>query len=275
MSGPADLFITAARWEESRTPHVWVILLGFRGSAPQEAGAKMLVPRDGLPLGTVGGGKIEAAALRRARALLEGEEVSPQLVVWNLQTDLGMTCGGEVTLWFEARHRRPWQVAIFGAGHVAQALVRVLLPLEVNLWCFDPRSEWLDQLPAHPALRRSAEPDPEVAVASLPPGTALVSLTRGHATDLPVLRAALQRGDFSFVGCIGSRSKAATLRKELRAAGLPATSIQHLVCPVGLPLGNDTPPEIALSIAAQLLQVRTESAGATKPVNCNQAKRRS
>ncbi|GAB4253424.1 MAG: xanthine dehydrogenase accessory protein XdhC [Candidatus Methylacidiphilales bacterium] len=252
----AELLSTAARWEGQRTPFAWVILLSFRGSAPQEPGAFMLVPLHGSPIGTVGGGKIEAAAIRHARHCLSGAGPATETVVWNLQKDLGMTCGGEVTLWFNARHRRPWHVAIFGAGHVAQALVRTLLPLDVTLWCFDPRPEWLEQLPNHPCLRASAESDPDTALDQLPPGTAIVSLTRGHATDLPVLAAAFRRGHFPFIGCIGSQAKASTLRRELIQSGLAEATVSTLVCPIGLPLGNDTPPEIALSIAAQLLQIR-------------------
>ena len=59
-----------------------------------------------------------------------------------------------------------------------------------------------------------------------------------------------------FIGVIGSDSKAATLKKELLALGLNPQVVDQIHCPIGLPFGNYTPAEIAVSISAQLLQVR-------------------
>src|SRR5450759_2662230 len=81
-----------------------VTLTHVRGHAPQEMGAKMLVTVDGLYWGTVGGGKVEAQAIEHAASLLKkipADQVTavfpPETVKWNLQHDVGMTCGGVVT----------------------------------------------------------------------------------------------------------------------------------------------------------------------------------
>ena len=58
-----------------------------------------------------------------------------------------MTCGGTVSLFFESRNVTDWRIAVFGAGHVTQALARVLVQLPCRLTCIDPRDDWLAQLP--------------------------------------------------------------------------------------------------------------------------------
>ncbi len=120
--------------------------------------------------------------------------------------------------------------------------------------CYDPRGEWLDRLPAEVVRRQLAEP--ASAVAALPSNAFVLCMTQGHATDRPILQA-IYEGDreFPFVGVIGSAAKAAVLRKELVAAGIPAERLTFK-CPVGLPIGTNHPAEIAVSIAAQLLEVR-------------------
>lgn len=254
-----------ARLRREDAPHVLVTVVGARGSTPQDVGAKMLVDPDGRVAGTVGGGKIEAAAIRHAAGLLAAKS-PPGLVTWNLQRDVGMTCGGEMQLFFEPHAGAggaAWTVAIFGAGHVAQALIRVLATLECRILCFDPRPEWLARLPAAPNLRARPLAELSSGVESLPANAFVLAITQGHATDLPVLRPALEKG-FPFVGAIGSRSKRAALERDLREGGLTAEKIAALHCPLGLPIGTNHPPEIAISIAAGLLEARDRlAAGAT------------
>ncbi len=253
-----QLWQTLASLEAERSPHVLVQLIGVKGSAPQNAGAKMIVQREGLPVGTVGGGKIEAAAIRSARVFLEKTALeNPHIeeVEWNLQRDIGMSCGGSVRLLFEARYVTSWTVAIFGAGHISQSLIPLLLPLPVSLICVDPRREWLDRLPVAANLRLIESAGPEW-VCELPTNAAMLSITQGHGTDLPILDLALQRGDFAFLGCIGSEVKAHKLRTELREKGHSEEKVASLHCPLGLDIGNNHPQEIAISIAAQLLAHR-------------------
>ena len=129
-------------------PFVSVTLVEAVGSTPQDTGTKMLVDDSGLVFGTVGGGKVENQAIQFAQQMLaDGDAPTCQLVEWNLQRDVGMTCGGVVKLYFEAYNFRDWRIVIFGAGHVAQALVRCLLEMECQVVCVDQRAEWLAKLP--------------------------------------------------------------------------------------------------------------------------------
>src|SRR5271165_2835326 len=87
--------------ENEGVPFVLVTLVEALGSTPQDAAAKMLVTEKGLHSGTVGGGRVEAAALKLAAEILEGGGAKPRFVSWTLKGDVGMTCGGSVKLYFE------------------------------------------------------------------------------------------------------------------------------------------------------------------------------
>lgn len=240
-------------------PHVLVTVVAARGSAPQDAGAKMVVTAEGLVAGTVGGGKIEAAAIRRALAMPAEKQISPELVTWNLQRDVGMTCGGEMQVLFEPFGGSAWTIAVFGAGHVSQALIPVLAPLACRLFCFDSRADWLARLPVSGNLRTVHADSPVAMLAELPADAFVLLMTQGHSTDLPILREALLRHAFPFVGVIGSASKRATLERELRESGVSPERIASFQCPLGLPLGTNHPQEIAISIAAGLLTIRDQA----------------
>jgi xanthine dehydrogenase accessory factor len=247
---------------EPAGPYVRVIVVDAIGSTPTDAGASMVVTPRGLHAGTVGGGKVEARAIADAQAMLANANAPrTRFVDWNLKTDVGMTCGGSMKLFFERRGAPAWDVVVFGAGHVAQALVRLLVTLPCQVTCVDARPDWLAKLPTAPNLRTLHRDEPATFVPELPANAFVVSMTRGHATDRPILQAALTRpaGPPPFVGVIGSKSKAAILKRELREGGVADESLlARLVCPVGLPIGENHPGEIAVSIAAQLLQVRDE-----------------
>jgi len=248
-----------ARFTETGTDVIVVTVAAARGSVPGEAGAKMLVTREGLQSGTVGGGRIEARALAEATELLDSSEESTRLVCWNLQRDIGMTCGGEMTLLFErVAAKPPWHLVIFGAGHIVQALVPVLLPLSCRMEVIDTRADWLSRLPVAKNLTTHHVAAFEEGVGLVTGQSFVLSITKGHGTDVPVLREVLTRHPgIPFVGAIGSASKRAALLRDLRAEGLGDDLLGKITCPLGLPIGGNDPHEIAISIAAQLLERRT------------------
>jgi len=246
----------------SGAPFVSVTLVDAVGSTPQDAGSKMLVTGAGLDFGTVGGGRVEAKAIQAAQAMLATDAqaaggTSPVLVDWNLQRDVGMTCGGAVKLLFESYNHCPWQIAIFGAGHVAAATVACLLPLDCRVTVIDSRRVWLDRLPDSQRLAKREVDDPPSQVAALPNDAFVLTMTMGHRTDLPILQEIFRQGRrFPYLGVIGSRAKRAVLTRELLAAGATPEDVASFHCPIGLEVGSNLPSEIAISIAAQLLQCR-------------------
>ena len=253
MNQTTKVLQAMGRLDETGDAFVCVTLAETRGSAPQEPGAKMLVTCEGRVCGTIGGGRVEEAAIKRARELLSARHAIDRM---NLQRDIGMTCGGVVKFFFEIFRPCSWTVAIFGAGHVAQALVRILASLSCRVTVFDTRAELLSQLfQASNIKARLIEPL-EDGVRDIPEGAFVVVMTQGHRTDKPVLERILKTRSFPYLGAIGSASKAAVLRRELRESGVEGDLAQAFRCPIGLPLGRDTPEEIAISIAAEMLEVR-------------------
>lgn len=247
-----------SKMKETKTSCVIVTLVSVRGSAPQDVGARMIVNSKGLIFGTVGGGKIEAKAIEKAKNLVESEN-NHDFVEWNLQTDVGMTCGGVVGLFFEkVNHQSSWKIAVFGAGHVAQELVPLLVKLDCEIICIDPRSEWLDKIPEHYKLKKIQTDDMKSVLKNLPPNSFIVSVTMGHAYDLPILKIALAEFEFPYIGVIGSDAKSRVIKAELKEAGLNELAISKLHCPIGEPFGNNSPIEIAISVISQLIRSRDQ-----------------
>jgi xanthine dehydrogenase accessory factor len=239
------------------TPFVIVTMVDRRGSAPQIEGAKAIVTSDGIVDGTVGGGKVEARAISHSQDLLLAHDGrSCELVVWNLQTEIGMTCGGEVRFFFEVCLCNDWTISLFGAGHIAQKLVPLLLQMNCRVTCLDQRQEWLNKMPEHPRLTKVCCHDLPGEVSKLDPRSFFVLMTQGHATDLPVLAEILRTIEPPYVGVLGSLQKAKILRRDLKEMGFLDEKIESFFCPMGLPIGNNTPPEIAISVSSQLIQER-------------------
>ncbi|MFA6236664.1 MAG: xanthine dehydrogenase accessory protein XdhC [Bacteriovorax sp.] len=241
---------------EEGTICVVVTLISVTGSAPQEVGARIIVGDQGLLYGTIGGGKLETKAIQKARDLLTLDN-NHEFVQWNLQKDVGMTCGGVTSLFFEKfLPRSDWKIVVFGAGHVGQELVRLLIRLDCDVVCVDPRAEWLNKLPEHFRLKKIQTDDMKSVLKTLSADTFITSVTMGHAFDLPILKEALTEFNFPYIGAIGSDSKARVLKADLLKHGVTENLIASLHCPIGEPFGNNHPAEIAVSIVAQLLTKR-------------------
>jgi xanthine dehydrogenase accessory factor len=254
-----SIFDEASKLLNSRRAFVMVTMLSGKGHTPQDPGAKILVTSEGLAAGTVGGGKIEARAISHAQELLRKSPVdlNPQVITWNLQKDIGMSCGGEGTYLFEAHSPSNWKVVVFGAGHVSQALTRTLVTLDCSVTCIDPRREWVEKLPTDSKLSVLISEEPWQRVQNFDSNTFFVVMTQGHASDVPILKEIFGRFSAApFIGVIGSDIKALKIKTELKAFGVSEELLNRLRCPMGLSLGSNQPSEIAISIAAELLQVR-------------------
>lgn len=181
------------------------------------------------------------------------------MVNWNLQRDIGMTCGGEVTFLFEVHHQSFWSVTIFGAGHVSQSLSRVLLPLSCQLTVVDTREEWINKLPEAVNLKTICTPHMFEEVKNFSSDTYFVLMTQGHAFDLPILEEIFKtHPQAPYIGVIGSDVKALKIKNELKEKKFPSDLISRLHCPMGLTLGTNHPQEIAISISAELIQIRDQ-----------------
>lgn len=228
-------------------PAILVTLLDAAGSTPRAAGTKMLVTADGLA-GTIGGGALEFTAIETARALLDSGVTELRTETYPLGPRLGQCCGGRVSLLFEPVRPPRLRIGLFGAGHVAKALVTLLGTLPARVAWIDNRPDLFPAtVPANVAARVVEAPETLL----MPGFSHVLIMTHDHALDYRLAAAALRLADRPFVGVIGSQTKRARFASRLTAAGLDAT---RLVCPIGLPgLTGKHPGEIAVAVAAQIL----------------------
>ncbi|RME77094.1 MAG: hypothetical protein D6776_00115 [Planctomycetota bacterium] len=233
-------------------------LVALEGSVPQAAGAAMIVHPDGGTEGTVGGGRLEAAAITDLLGLLERGERACVLERYTLsRNELGMYCAGRAQLLLET-YPPPDELVIFGGGHVGAALCR--LAREVGgfrITVVDDRAPYAD--PArHPGADRVVHTDPSYTedLPVLGAHSYCVVVTRCHEVDR-VLVGRLAALDLAYLGLIGSAAKWRQLRALLEREGLAPQRLDRVVCPIGLPLGpTKRPEEVALSILAQLVERR-------------------
>lgn len=158
--------------------------------------------------------------------------------------------------WFALPVVRAGWVYVFGGGHVAQALTPVLAAAGFRTAVWDDREEFVSPERFPQAERLFCGPFGTVAERlTLTPEDYVVIMTRGHQADHTVLSQTLRSG-VKYLGCIGSRRKLALCRDRLLEEGFTAEEYARLHAPIGLRIGAETPAEIAVSVAAELIAVR-------------------
>ncbi len=249
------VLLAAAEAARVRRPAALVTVIGIDGSAPRAAGARMLVYEDGAIVGTVGGGAFEHRCISAAVGIIATGRPARWAV--HLTRDLGMCCGGAMEAFIEPIASREVLV-VYGAGHVGAATARIANQLDFEVIVVDDRDEVLEEADLPAGARRLCA-DPLRTITDLPFGPHCYHLVVTHSHQLDqALLAALLPHELAWLGLIGSRSKAAKFFVRLRAAGMSEELLARANTPVGLDIGAETPAEIAVSIAAELVRVRRQ-----------------
>ena len=255
----------------AQAPAVVVTVGPTQGSVPRERGTWMAVFEHAV-VGTIGGGHLEWQATARARELLTDPNAPATTERYALGPSLGQCCGGALTLQFErvlhtdaqrlrASLRPAMQaLALFGGGHVGQAIVRLMLTLPYDITWIDSRDSVFPQdLPGR--VRCEHSQPVERAVQDLLAGSQVLIMSFSHAEDLDIVSQCLLRqreqADLPFVGLIGSQTKWAVFRRRLLARGFTETELDRITCPIGVAgIRGKEPAVIAVAVAAQLLMRR-------------------
>ncbi len=251
-----SFFARLAALEAADTPFVIATVIDAGGSTPRVAGARMAIWADGFA-GTVGGGAFELRVIETSRALLAGPGQVERLDV-HLVRDLGMCCGGRMTVFMEKVEPRP-PLRIYGAGHVGTALAGIAAAAGFAVTVIDARAEWADPARfADDVAVEDAEPEDHLRAHPPAPGEYVVVVTHDHPLDEALVRLMLPAIETAprYLGLIGSRGKWARFVKRYRARGFDDAQIGRVRCPVGLDIGASTPAEIAVSIVAELVAQR-------------------
>jgi xanthine dehydrogenase accessory factor len=240
-------------------------LVHRQGSAPRAFGTKMIVSDAGETVFSIGGGAFEALVIEDAReAIRAGRGFEKEYrFAESGEGATGMVCGGAARILFEVVVP-PDALFVFGAGHVGRELVHVGIRLGFLVTVVDDRSRFLDPGRFPDGVRRvEVQHDFGGDLPEVPPGAYVAIVTRCHRTDLAVIRHVCG-GRAAYVGVIGSRRKVATLRARAEAMGTPREALDEIRGPIGLAIGAQTPEEIAISIAAELVAVRNLGADAVR-----------
>ena len=224
------------------------------GSTPRKSAARMLVAVT-EQVGTIGGGRVEKEVVDAARALLaDPETAEPHLYRYHLTRQLGMCCGGEMEVFVEPLCPSP-NLIVCGGGHVAQALVPLARPLG-----FCPIVvEDLEELGSRERFPHAEQIIDSFTVKDWPmpldQRSYAVIVTRDHQQDQALLEQLLPL-DLAYLGLIGSQRKILMFRQRLLNKGFAEKDLERVHAPIGLRIGAQTPPEIAIAIAAELIAVR-------------------
>src|SRR3989442_11544938 len=229
------------------------------GAAPCGVGTKMLVHADGTTSGSFSGAKVDAQVVQDAlQALREGHS---NLIHTHLDADQAVgSCGATLELFIEVLYPEP-RLIIAGAGNVAQALTRLATSLDFRIVVVDDRRDLADPQVFGDKVQLTFGDIPQT-IRELEPDEAswIVIVTRGHNLDKDALRAALET-NAHYVGMIGSPGKIKNIFRHLLEEGISRERLEQVHSPIGLDLGAETPEEIALSIAAEMLMLRKHGSG--------------
>lgn len=194
------------------------------------------------------------AALCRPEGVLWGAAVPPAVLESLGPKPSNIEAGG--ARWFSERMLSPERVWIFGGGHVSQALVPALAAVDFRCAVLEDRADFcLREL--FPGAEEVRHIDMARALEEVPITAEdyVIIMTRGHRDEL-LLQEQVLRTPARYIGVIGSRRKKAALFAQLRERGFTDADLERITTPIGLSIGAETPAEIAVSIAAQLIQVR-------------------
>ncbi len=236
-------------------PFVRACVVRVDGSVPGKLGATMVVRDDGTTVGTVGGAALEEEVKRLAGLAIErhrGDLVRFDLAAWR-EGGLPSLCGGAVEIALEYVAPRP-NVLLWGGGHVAEAVARLLPGLEFDHAVADDRPDYVrsDRFPQ--AERREVVAPDELFDRFEPADfTHLLVLGYDALKDLEVLHTAIRRFP-NTIGLIASAPKREHLYALLRERGVPREALARIRSPVGVPIGAESPAEIAVSIVAEIVR---------------------
>ncbi len=238
---------------------VLATVVSTSGSAPREAGAKMLIKEDGTFIGSVGGGGAEHQVRQKASQVINSGE--PQLAHFDLSgrdEKSVMTCGGQMDVFLEPIMSQE-TLYLFGAGHISQTTAVMAKMLGFRVTVIDPRPDFnnSDRFPNADSLIVE-EYGSACSKLNVNKNSYIVLVTPGHSFDEQCLPFAVST-EAKYVGMIASKKKFREVKERLIQKGVPQQQLDMVYTPIGIAIRAETPQEIAISILAEIIKVRRTS----------------
>lgn len=241
---------------QNNKPAALATVVRTHGASPRQAGAKMLVYPDGSIVGSVGGGEMERRVIAAAEdALRDGK---PRYLDMNLSNEGHgdpMICGGEMEIFVEPITLAPTLVLV-GAGHVGAAVAQLAKLQGFRIVVLDDRAELVapENFP-YADERIAGDLVEELEKIEMTPQTYVVFVTRAHALDAALLGAVIEK-NVAYIGMLGSERRVRTAMNALRQKGVSEAALARVHAPIGIEIHAETPQEIAVSIMAEIIQVK-------------------
>ncbi|MFA6434495.1 MAG: XdhC/CoxI family protein [Elusimicrobiales bacterium] len=260
MKGPENLIKILGEAIDGGKNAAFVIVVSVDGSTPREAGAKMLVFEDGSIEGTIGGGALEALAIKQAAACIKQGAGGKFIFDLKPEGNTGMICMGRAEIFIDV-YKNPLRLLILGAGHVGRKIAEAADLAGYPYAVADDRPEFAnrERFPRASAVLLK-KPHEAVARAGVDEHTYVVIVTRGHALDRECLEEAM-RTQAPYIGMIGSAAKVREIFRLVGKKKLYPLSDKRVYSPIGLDLGGKTPGEIAVSVMAQIIMLHHKRDG--------------
>ena len=244
----------ALRLLEAHEAFVRATVVKTSGSVPGKLGASMIVRSDGTSVGTIGGAALEERVRElsaRAFGSRTGDLHHFDLQAWK-DGGLPSLCGGSVDIAVEYVPARP-NVLLWGGGHVSHALAAILPTLEYDYSVADDRAEWVGVDRFATADRREVVAPADLWKVFEPSAfTHLFVMGYDAKKDLEVLDRSIAEFP-NRIGLIASAAKREHMFAALRGRGVSRAALGRVNSPVGIEIGAESPPEIAVAIAAELV----------------------
>ena len=242
---------------------VLATVITSQGSAPRNAGAKMLIKEDGSFIGTVGGGKLELQVVQKAPAVLKTGQSEIMHFDLSGKEPGGMICGGQVDVFLELIKSKE-TLFLCGAGHISFATAAIGKMLGFRIVVIDPRPEFnnKERFPDADSLVVEGF-ESGLAKANVTEDDYIIIYTPQHTYDEVCLQVACGK-EAKYIGMVGSKKKVKEVKEHLLAKGISRKKLDSVHSPIGLEIEAETPEEIAISILAEVVQVRRMS---TVPAN--------
>jgi xanthine dehydrogenase accessory factor len=257
-----DVFDEIVRIKSEGDVAALATVISAKGSTPRAEGSKMLIKSDKSIAGSIGGGCLEADVWKAGMKVIE--ERKSQLLSFDLtgreETPEGLICGGTMQVYVEPIIPVP-VVYLFGAGHIGYAVSKIAKMTGFKVVVIDDRPAYANEEKFPDADKFYVEDLADV-VGSLPINKVsyLVIACRGHLEDQRVLAAVINT-PAAYIGMIGSKKKTKTIFENLKAEGIDEKLLQKVHAPIGLPIAAETPEDIAVSIMAEIVDIRRRNNG--------------
>ncbi len=241
--------------EKSNKSAALCTIINTSGSTPRKTGTKMIVYNDGTIFGTVGGGSLEKKVIKNAIETIKNK--TPQVFKYALTQKEGMGCGGSNDIFIEPITGTS-KLIIFGAGHIGKTLAKFAKQVNFSVTLVDDRQDIFNDFDTKEFQIIQKNYNLAFDELQFDDNTYIASITREHSFDRDII-AFCAKQPHAFLGMIGSKAKIATAKKIfLSEKILTEEQMSTINWPMGIDIKCNTPEEIAVSILAKLIDVRSK-----------------